>query len=146
MTADAALANWDALKVGQVLPPLRFEISSRHAMMHVGANRDYMRDHYDLDYVRSRGHPQLYVNTLFHQSLVDRLVIDWSGPSAFLARRRLRMLGPLYVGDTVHGSGEVTNLRTECGALLIDVKVLLVTTRGPSAEAEVTLRMARVSP
>lgn len=103
--------DWQAVAVGDAPPAIELEVSLLRATMHVGAGRDFMRDHYDVEHARAGGHPTIFVNTFFHQSLADRLVTDWAGPRARLMRRQLRMLAPLYVGSRARASGVVAACR-----------------------------------
>jgi len=127
---------------GTTLPELRITTSYRQAVMHVGAGRDYMLDHYDRDHVRSNGHPTVYFNTLFHQSMVDRTIIGWAGPHAFFVRRRIVMRGPIYAGDEVMGRACVLRVyKDESSRSRVDLSATLSTPRGVCCESEASIAL-----
>jgi acyl dehydratase len=133
---------WNDVREGDPLPAFRTATSYRQAVMHVGAGRDYMLDHYDSEYVHANGHPTVYFNTLFHQSMVDRTIIGWAGPHCFLVRRKIAMRGPIYAGDEVQGVARVTRVFTdECGRGRVDLSVTLSTPRGVCCDGDASIAL-----
>ncbi|HZU63444.1 MAG TPA: hypothetical protein VFF98_07165, partial [Novosphingobium sp.] len=60
----------------------------------------------------------------FHQSMVDRTVMDWAGPLAFLTRRKIAMLDQICPGDRIEGHARVERVyRGEKGEGLVDFTV-----------------------
>lgn len=124
------------------LPPVMLEITHTRAIQHVAASRDYMRGHHDVAFARSQGQPTIFLNTNFHQGLVDRVVSDWAGPRSFIVRRKLQMTGSVLVGDQVRAEGEVNavaSAEAQEGERVLDVRV--VTGSGVCSRAEVTVRL-----
>jgi hypothetical protein len=138
---DARL-YWEDAREGDLLPVFRMATSFRQAVMHVGAGRDYMLDHYDSEHVRANGHPSVYFNTLFHQSLVDHTIFGWTGPQCFLARRKIVMRGPIYAGDEVQGLARVTRVyKDQGGRNRVDLSVTLSTARGVCCESDASIEL-----
>lgn len=108
MTTEAPQRYWQDIEEGEVLPPLIMQTDLKQAIAHVASGRDFMGGHYDPTYAREQGQPDIYFNTFFYQSLVDRLALDWAGPDCFLARRKISMRASIYAGDLVKAEGRVT--------------------------------------
>jgi hypothetical protein len=127
---------------GATLPELRMTTSYRQAVMHVGAGRDYMLDHYDREHVQANCHPTVYFNTLFHQSMVDRMIIGWAGPHSFLVRRKIVMRGPIYAGDEIVGRARVLRVyKDESSRSRVDLSATLSTPRGVCCESEASIAL-----
>jgi acyl dehydratase len=124
------------------LPAVTLEITHTRAIQHVAASRDYMRGHHDVAFARSQGQPTIFLNTNFHQGLVDRVVTDWAGPRSFIVRRKLQMTGSVLVGDIVRAQGEVdaeASAEAQDGERVVSVRVM--TGNGACSRAEVTVRL-----
>jgi hypothetical protein len=136
---------WDDVVVGQTLTPVTLDINYTRAIQNVAASRDWMRGHHDPDYARRQGQPTVFLNTTFHQALVDRLVTDWAGPHCFIQRRTLQMVDALLAGDVARAEGEVIEM-VDCGDGeygLIVANVHVAHARGTSSKARVMFRLPR---
>ncbi len=147
MTAGVRIGLfWEDATVGTVLPAVEMPISYRHLIHHVGAGRDYMRGHHDPAFAREQGKPDIYLNTLFHQSFVDRVMTDWAGGRAFIKRRKIAMRESIYPGDLLSGSGQVSAVYEDDGARgLVDVEIELRTHNGLCCAAWGTLILPRTA-
>jgi acyl dehydratase len=96
-------------------------VTLTRCVLDAAATRDFFPGHHDRDYARSQGAADAYVNTMFHQGFVDRIVTDWAGPQTWIARRRLWMRAPACVGETLTGSGRITNQANDSIELEITV-------------------------
>ena len=124
---------------GDVLPPLVDEVSYRRVVMGPGATGDYFPGHYDPAYAASQGQPTIYANSLQLMGMLDRAVTGWTGPTAFLVRRNVRLHQSLYAGDTATVSGTVVGLRD---GGLVDLAVTMTNQHGATVcSAEVTVRL-----
>jgi acyl dehydratase len=136
-------ASWDDVTEGSAIPGVVDEITYRRVIMNPGATGDYFPGHYDPDYARRQGQPTIYANSLHLFGLVDRAVMEWAGPRAFLVRRAVRLHSSMYAGDTVTVSGTVTGKRCDGDARLVDLDVGVSAHDGRSiCAATVTVRLA----
>lgn len=67
------------LSPGQELPPLVVTPDLRRLVEYAGASGDFYEMHYDLDFARRLGHPELAVHGLLKAALLGRLVTSWLG-------------------------------------------------------------------
>lgn len=145
MTPDAPPTDrfnvtWEHLAAGQTLPALTMRVDYRHAIMHVGAGRDYMPGHHDPAYAQAQGVRTVFLNTLFHQSFVDRVLTEWAGPGAFVARRQLFMVGSIYAGDEITGTGRIERRYIDAGGCKrVDLDIEVRTPTELASRAQATL-------
>lgn len=137
--------TWDEVAVPTDLPEVVDEISYQRVVMSAAATWDYFPGHYDPAYAQSHGHPTIFVNTMHIAGFIDRIAIDWAGPRSRVVRRKMRMLGSIYAGDSMVGRGRVTDKRCDTSAgvrrYLVDLEVSVYNQRGElCCPAEVTLQ------
>lgn len=138
---------WEDVREGESLPPIVLEISYKRVIMNTATGRDYMRGHHDPEFARQQGVRTIYMNTFFHQAFVDRIMTDWAGPAAFIARRKIAMRASICAGDTVIGEGRVARRRTDAqGRPLVDLAITIRNEREICCVAEGTLLMPTRTP
>jgi len=120
------------------LPVVTMPVTLGRCVLNAAATRDFFPGHHDRDYARSQGARDVYLNTMFFQGLVDRVITDWAGPDTWVTFRRLSMVAPACVGDLLSTSGRVTAEREEHGRRIVDAEVTVRTEHGPVAIAELT--------
>lgn len=108
-----AVRFFDDLSVGDDLPPLEKQIDAAHMMAYGAATWDFIRVHYDADYIREMGFPGPFLDGQMVGAFLAQLVQDWSGPSAFLRKLAFRNRVMAYPGDTLVCRGTVTELYRE---------------------------------
>src|ERR1700748_4011775 len=99
--------NWEQLSIPFDLAEVRDEISYQRVVMNSGATWDYFPGHFDPSYAESQGHPTIFVNTMHLAGFADRIATDWAGPDSRVVRRKMRLIGSIYAGDTMVGRGRV---------------------------------------
>ncbi len=128
---------------GTELPPVTMDITLKKCVLHVAAGWDYMPGHHDPEYARSQGTRTAFMNTLFHQSFVDRVVTDWAGPATFINRRKIAMKAAICAGDSIVGSARVSRVyRDDAGRGRVDLAVWIRNQNGEeccAADCTVTL-------
>lgn len=140
-------ANYAQLYAGDVteetaVPVLVMDVTYKTAILHVAGGWDYMPGHHEPAYAIAQGTENIYLNTLFHQSLVDRTVLDWAGPLTFLTRRKISMRDQIYPGDRIEGHAKVVKAyRNAKGEALVDFTVAIRTPRADACVAECTIRL-----
>jgi len=77
---------------------------------------------------------------------IDRVATEWAGPYSRVVRRRMRMSGAIYAGDSMVGRGRVVDKRCEnlTGATryVVDLDVDVCNQRGElCCPATVTLEL-----
>jgi acyl dehydratase len=146
MTSYRRIA-WDEIVVPTDLPQVLDEITYQRVVMNAGATWDYFPGHYDPTYAQEHGHPTIFVNTMHIAGFVDRVATDWAGPYSRVARRKMRLLGSIYAGDSMVARGRVVDKRHETldgtTRYLVDLEVNVSNQRGElCCPAQVTLELS----
>jgi acyl dehydratase len=139
------MTTWDEVMVPIDLPEVVDEISYQRVVMNAATTWDYFPGHFDPHYARTHGHPTIFVNTMHIAGFVDRVVTEWAGPHSRVVRRRMRLTGSIYAGDSMVARARVTGKRCgTAGQRLVDVAVEVCNQRGDvCCPAEVTLELTR---
>lgn len=136
--------TWDEIVVPTDLPEVVDEISYQRVVMNAGTTWDYVPWHFDPRYATSHGHPTIFVNTMHLAGFVDRIATEWAGPYTRVVRRKVRLLGSIYAGDSMVGRGRVVGKRRETSHFLVDLEIAIYNQRGElCCPAEVTLELSR---
>ncbi|AHE55086.1 MaoC/PaaZ C-terminal domain-containing protein [Sphingomonas sanxanigenens] len=121
--------------VGQALPELAVPITASAIVAGAIATNDFENVHHDKAAAQATGVPDIFMNILTTNGLVQRYVSDWCGTAARIAAVEIRLGAPNFVGDTMRLSGHVA--RVENGR--IDVAVSGRNAIGEHVTATVTL-------
>ena len=138
--------NWEQISVPFELPEVRDEISYQRVVMNSGATWDYFPGHFDPGYAESQGHPTIFVNTMHLAGFADRIASDWAGPDSRVVRRKMKLIGSIYAGDTMVGRGRVVAKRhdttVDSPRYLLDLQIEVTNQRGElCCPVELTLQL-----
>lgn len=96
------------VSVGDVAPILERTITLTDMIAYAGATWDWHRLHYDPAYLAAHGVAAPVVDGQLFGALLVQQAQDWLGPTAFLTRVHFRFATPVYAGETVRCTAEVT--------------------------------------
>jgi acyl dehydratase len=105
--SPAASLDWNAIQVGDQLPPLELPITASLIVAGAIASRDFMPVHHDRSFAQSQGSPDIFMNILTDNGLSTRYLTDWAGPGAMLRKLSIRLGVPCYPGSTLTFTGSV---------------------------------------
>ncbi len=132
--------DWDQITVPTDLPEVRDEISYQRVVMNSGSTWDYFPGHFDPNYAEKHGHSGIFVNTMHLAGFADRVVTDWAGPQSRVVRRKMRLAGSIYAGDTMVGRGRVV---AKPASGLVDLQIDIANQRGEvCCPVELTLQLS----
>jgi acyl dehydratase len=98
------------VKVGQELPELVKEPTTRQLVQYAGAQGDFYEIHYDQDYARSVGLPGVILHGLLKAAFLGQLVTDWIGDEATLKTFEVSYRGIDQPGRPYRCRGTVTRV------------------------------------
>jgi acyl dehydratase len=131
--------SWKSLTVPLELSEVRDEISYQRVVMNSGSTWDYFPGHFDPNYAEKQGHPGIFVNTMHLAGFADRIATDWAGPQSRVVRRKMRLAGSIYAGDTMVGRGRVV---AKPAPGLVDLQIDVTNQRGElCCPVELTLQL-----
>lgn len=122
------------VRVGEELPALNIPFTVTSVMAAAIATRDYQPVHHDVERARELGSETVFTSTHTATGYLERLVLAWAGPNAFLRSLKLRLGVPNYAGDTLHLSGRVTAL--DIPSRCVSIEAVGINSRGEHVRAE----------
>ena len=117
---ETEIRYFEDVKVGDELPALRKEISMARMMAYGASTWDFIRIHYDADFVREKGFKGPFLDGQMLGGFLAQQVQDWAGPRAFLRKLGFQNRVMVFPGDTVTGHGVVTGTRIDGGEALVE--------------------------
>lgn len=136
---EPAQLSWNEIAEGDTVPAVTLNVTLRRLIVNAAGGWDTFPGHYDRDYARANGHPDVFANTSLLLAFADRIITDWCGPRTRILRRKLVMGRPVYPGDRLMGVGEVTGRRQTGPSHLVDVAVELTVDGVRCAHAVATI-------
>ena len=104
--------DFEGIHIGDELTPIVKEIGMARMMAYGAATWDFVRLHYDADYVREMGFDAPFVDGQMIGGFLTQLVQDWAGPDAFLRKLSFRNRVMVYPGDSLTCRGVVIDIST----------------------------------
>jgi acyl dehydratase len=95
---------------GQPLPDLAIPITAGAIVAGAIATNDFENVHHDKAAALATGVPDIFMNILTTNGLVQRYVSDWSGASARVTGVEIKLGAPNFVGDTMNMTGQVATV------------------------------------
>jgi hypothetical protein len=117
----------DQVTVGEVIPPLSYDVSATTVVAGALATRDWLPQHHDYQFATERnGMRNIFISAPNQAAWFERYLTDWSGPTGRLGRMSFRMYDSIFPGDTMVFTATVTAVVTDelgCGWAGVDVEV-----------------------
>lgn len=98
----AAQPYFDDVQVGDELPPLVKQPSTKDLVMYAGASRDFYQIHYDLEFAKAEGLPGVIIHGALKNAYLGQLVTDWMGEQGVLRQLSVRYRGMDVPGESSH--------------------------------------------
>lgn len=132
-TLDTAART--GIEAGTQLPELRIPITATLIVTGAIATRDFQKVHHDKDVAEAAGTPNVFMNILTTNALVNRYVGEWAGPAARVGRINIRLGATNFPGDEMVFTGTVESVDGEN----VVVKVIGTNSLGPHVTGTVNL-------
>ncbi len=117
--------KWEDVQEGQELPKLEFPVTLKTQMMDVAGTRDIYPIHHDRDFAKQAGVRDIFLNTMWYEGFLGRIVSDWAGPESFLRKMSFVMRGNNCPGDLITTRAKVVKKYQQAGMKLVDLDVRL---------------------
>ena len=114
--------NYAEVNVGDKLPSLDIDITTGLIVGAAIATRDYEPVHHNKAEAQAAGLPDVFMNILTSQGLMQRFVTDWSGPDAVVKSLDVKLGAPNVPGMVMTVTGEVAAKDDE--NCMVDVAVV----------------------
>jgi acyl dehydratase len=104
------------VNVGEVLPPLEYDVTATTVVLGAVGGRDWRPMHHDHKFaVERNGVRDIFLNSTGEAAFFERYITDWTGPAGRLGRLGFNMGSPVFPGETMVITGTVTNVETDVG-------------------------------
>ncbi len=107
------------LAVGDRIAPISHKVTATTVVLGALASRDWRPMHHDHRFaVERNGTRDIFLNTPNQAAWFERAITDWTGPRGRIGRMSFRMNSPVFPGDRMMISAEVTDTDTDdagCG-------------------------------
>ena len=111
--------DWNALKVGDNLPPLELPPLSRLTLaLYCGASGDHNPIHVDIDFARSAGMDDVFAHGMLSAAWLARMLTDWV-PQSSLRELNVRFASITRVGERITCTGRVSEKLDRCARVQI---------------------------
>lgn len=129
--------RFEDIAEGAELPELVFPVTASAIAVGAIATNDYETVHHDKAAAEASGVPNIFMNILTTNGLVQRFVGAWAGPEARVRKIRIKLGAPNFAGDTMRINGTVSRVDSATGE--VDVTVSGRNAIGEHVGATVTL-------
>ena len=102
--------QFEQITEGTALPELDFPITASAIVAGALATNDYENVHHDKAAAEATGVPDIFMNILTTNGLVQRYVGQWAGQGARVRKIAIRLGAPNFVGDTMRITGAVSRV------------------------------------
>lgn len=117
------LLDVGTVRVGDTIRSLEVRPTHVQLFRFSAATWNAHRIHYDAEYARSEGYPDVLVHSHLHASYLCQSVLDWAGGVARLRRFRWENRAVATPGDALTCIGNVTDIRRSPQGIELDIEM-----------------------
>ena len=129
MTGHAQVYIED-VQVGDAIPTIVKNCSTRQLVMWAAASGDFYEIHYDLEYARSIGMAGLVVHGALKHAFLGHLLHEWVAPEGAIVRFGCSYRGLDYPGQDLTCGGRVTAVSQHEGRHLVELDIWVANPEG----------------
>lgn len=139
-TPSATAVDFDAIAIGEEIPPFEVALTIQRMVMEAGVNRDFSPIHHDRAIAQQLGAPDMFVNTLFLQGMYEAAVRNWGGLDLRFEKMGFRMHTFNCAGDVLSCAGRVTDKSVDDeGKKLVTIEMWTESQRGRTTTGRVVV-------
>ena len=116
---------FEDVQEGSEVPTLRKDPTTQQLVKYAGASGDYYQIHYDLNYAKGNGLPDVILHGALKGAWLGQLMTDWIGDEGTLKSLTTQYRGMDVPGTPMFGKGVVTKKYSENGENLVDCDIWL---------------------
>ncbi|MBE0415626.1 MAG: dehydratase [Dehalococcoidia bacterium] len=121
---------YEDVEAGMDMPPLVKHPTTKQLVQWAGASGDYYELHYDKDFARAQGFPDVLVHGKLKFGLLGQLITDWIGEEGFLKKLGCSYRGTDHPGEDLVCKGKVTNKYVEDDQHLVECEIWVENGKG----------------
>ena len=101
-----AQVHFDDVKEGQDIPTLEKTPTARTLVQWAGASGDFFELHYDKDFAKSMGYPNVLVHGRLEAAYLTQLLTDWAGEKGLVKKMSVQYRGNAFPGQKLLMQGQ----------------------------------------
>ena len=113
--------NIDDFQEGMLIPELEKKPTTQQLVMWAGASGDFNPIHYDQDFAKKMGLPNVIVHGQLILAFLGQMITDWLGETGELKRLSVNYKGMNLPGDTILCQGVVKGKNPNSQLVTLDV-------------------------
>ena len=110
---------------GMELPTLRKDPTTQQLVKYAGASGDYYQIHYDLEFARSNGLPNVILHGALKNAFLGQIMTDWIGEQGTLKKLNAQYRGMDVPGTPILGKGIVKKKHVQNGENIVECEIWL---------------------
>ena len=115
---------------GMELPTMEKNPTTQQLVRYAGASGDYYQIHYDQDFARANGLPNVILHGALKNAFLGQVVTGWIGEEGTLKKLSAQYRGMDVPGTPMYGKGIVTKKYVEDGENLVECEIWLENDKG----------------
>ena len=116
---------FEDVQEGMELPTLVKNPTTQQLVRYAGASGDYYQIHFDLEFARANGLPNVILHGALKNAFLGHLMTDWIGEHGGLKKLSAQYRGMDVPGTPVYAKGVVTSKRVEDGENIVECEIWL---------------------
>lgn len=118
-----AQVHYDEVNEGSEIPTLEKTPTTRTLVMWAGASGDFFELHYDKEFAKSMGFPNVLVHGRLEAAYLTQLLTDWVGDKGEVKKMSVQYRGNAFPGEKLLCKGKVTKKYSKDGQNLVELEI-----------------------
>ncbi len=121
---------FEDVEEGMELPTVEKNPTTQQLVKYAGASGDYYQIHYDQDFARANGLPNVILHGALKNAFLGHLMTNWVGEHGTLRKLSAQYRGMDVPGTPIYAKGVVTKKYVETGEHLVECDIWLENHKG----------------
>ena len=116
---------FEDVEEGMDIPTLQKDPTTQQLVMYAGASGDYYQIHYDKDYAKNNGLPDVILHGALKNAFLGQLMTDWIGHEGTLKKLSVQYRGMDVPGTPIFAKGTVSKKYEQDGEHIVECDIHL---------------------
>jgi acyl dehydratase len=125
-----AQVYFDDVKEGQDIPTLEKTPTTRTLVQWAGASGDFFELHYDKEFAKTMGYPNVLVHGRLEAAYLTQLLTDWVGEKGMVKKMTVQYRGNAFPGQKLLCKGKVTKKYQKDGENIVELEIFVENPEG----------------
>ena len=125
-----AQVYFDDVKEGQDIPTLEKTPTARTLVQWAGASGDFFELHYDKEFAKTMGYPNVLVHGRLEAAYLTQLLTDWAGEKGVVKKMSVQYRGNAFPGQKLLIKGKVTKKYQKDNENIVELEIFVENPEG----------------